>query len=35
MLGRLELSIESIIQEERWHGLFTEAERAAARRRLR
>lgn len=34
-LGRLDLTVEAIIQEERWHCLFTPAEGAKARQRLR
>lgn len=35
MLGRLDLSVERIVLDERWRGAFTEGERAAARKRLR
>lgn len=34
-LGRLDLSMEALVLRERWATLFTEAERAEARRRLR
>lgn len=35
LLGRLDLAVESLALEERWRGLFTEAELEKCRRRLR
>jgi hypothetical protein len=35
MLGRLDLSIESLILEDRWSTVFTDAERKTAQQRLR
>jgi hypothetical protein len=33
-LGRLDLSVEAIVQEELWKDLFSEKEREKARKRL-
>src|SRR5689334_5848674 len=33
--GHLELTVEALILEDRWHALFTREERDIARRRLR
>ena len=33
-LGRLDLSVEALVLQERWRGLFTDAERRTARERL-
>ncbi len=35
LLGRLDLAVESLALQERWSGLFNEAELATCRRRLR